>query len=126
PSFLVLEVTETSLMRDADATVTRLHRLKALGVRIAIDDFGTGYTSLGYLKRFPVDILKIDRSFIADIGQSPEALAMVHLLVQLGRALGLRTLAQGIEDTSQLEALRAEGCESGQGSFLAKPMEAAA
>jgi diguanylate cyclase (GGDEF)-like protein len=126
PSALVLEVTETALVRDVDATVDRLGRLKMLGVRIAIDDFGTGYSSLTYLKRFPVDILKIDQSFIAGIGESSEALAMVHALVQLGRALGLETLAEGIEDAHQLERLRAEGCESGQGFFLAKPMEAAA
>jgi len=126
PSSLVIEVTETALMRDADATVERLGRLKMLGVRVAIDDFGTGYSSLSYLKRFPVDILKIDRSFIAGIGESSDALAMVHALVQLGRALGLETLAEGIEDARQLERLRAEGCESGQGFFLAKPMDAAA
>jgi diguanylate cyclase (GGDEF)-like protein len=126
PSALVLEVTETALMRDVEATVDRLGRLKALGVRIAIDDFGTGYSSLAYLKRFPVDILKIDQSFIAGIGESSDALAMVHALVQLGRALGLETRAEGIEDARQLERLRAEGCESGQGFFFAKPMYAGA
>jgi diguanylate cyclase (GGDEF)-like protein len=126
PSALVLEVTETALMRDVDATVERLGRLKLLGVRIAIDDFGTGYSSLAYLKRFPVDILKIDRSFIAGIGESSEALAMVHALVQLGHALGLEILAEGIEDARQLDRLRAEGCESGQGFVFAKPMDAAA
>jgi EAL domain-containing protein (putative c-di-GMP-specific phosphodiesterase class I) len=126
PSALVLEVTETALMRDVDATVARLDRLKQLGVRLAIDDFGTGYSSLAYLKRFPVDILKIDQSFIAGIGESSDALAMVHALVQLGRALGLKTLAEGIEDVRQLERLRAEGCETGQGYFFAKPMGATA
>ncbi|MDQ1534063.1 MAG: hypothetical protein QOF28_1824, partial [Actinomycetota bacterium] len=126
PSALVLEVTETALMRDVDATVARLDRLKHLGVRLAIDDFGTGYSSLAYLKRFPVDILKIDQSFIAGIGESSDALAMVHALVQLGRALGLKTLAEGIEDVRQLERLRAEGCETGQGYFFAKPMGATA
>jgi EAL domain-containing protein (putative c-di-GMP-specific phosphodiesterase class I) len=88
--------------------------------------FGTGYSSLAYVKRFPVDILKIDQSFIAGIGESSDALAMVHALVQLGRALGLETFAEGIEDGDQLERLRAEGCESGQGYFFAKPMDAAA
>ena len=125
-NLLVLEVTETALMRDVEATVDRLTRLKALGVRIAVDDFGTGYSSLAYLKRFPVDILKIDRSFVAGIGESPEALAMVRALIQLGRALGLETLAEGIEDGEQLERLRAEGCHSGQGFLFAKPMDAAA
>ena len=122
----MIEVTETSLMRDVDATVDRLNRLKMLGVRIAIDDFGTGYSSLAYLKRLPIDILKVDQSFIAGIGESTEALAVVHALLQLGRALGLETLAEGIEDARQLELLRAEGCNSGQGFFLAKSMEAAA
>jgi EAL domain-containing protein (putative c-di-GMP-specific phosphodiesterase class I) len=126
PSLLVLEVTETALMRDADAAVARLGRLKKLGLRIAVDDFGTGYSSLAYLKQFPVDILKIDRTFIASIGESPSALAIVHAFVQLGNALGLETLAEGIEDPHQLERLRAEGCGSGQGFLLAKPMDAAA
>lgn len=125
PSALVLEVTETALMKDVDATVQRLGRLKSLGVGIAIDDFGTGYSSLAYLKRFPVDVLKIDRSFVAGLGASPEALAMVRALVQLGRALGLRNLAEGIEHGDQLEHLRTEGCDSGQGFFLSAPMQAA-
>ncbi|MFZ6005799.1 MAG: EAL domain-containing protein [Actinomycetota bacterium] len=122
---LVLEVTETALMRDVDATVKRLGRLKALGVQIAIDDFGTGYSSLAYLKRFPVDVLKIDQTFVAGLGASTEALAMVRALVQLGRALGLRNLAEGIEHGDQLEHLRDEGCDSGQGFFLSAPMQAA-
>jgi EAL domain-containing protein (putative c-di-GMP-specific phosphodiesterase class I) len=123
PSSLVLEVTETALMRDADATVVRLGQLKALGVRIAVDDFGTGYSSLAHLRRFPVDILTIDQSFIAGISESPEALAMVHALLQLGRALGLETRAEGIETDDQLERLRAEGCGSGQGMVFAAPMD---
>jgi EAL domain-containing protein (putative c-di-GMP-specific phosphodiesterase class I) len=123
PEALVIEVTETALMRDVDATADRLARLKLLGVRIAIDDFGTGYSSLAYLKRFPVDILKIDQSFISGITESPEALAIVHALVELGRALGLELLAEGIEEAGQLERLRAEGCESGQGFFLATALD---
>ena len=125
PSALVLEVTETALMKDVDATADRLARLKQLGVRIAIDDFGTGYSSLAYLRRFPVDILKIDRSFIAGIGETAGALAMVHALVELGRALGLETLAEGIEDAEQLKRLRAEGCDSGQGYLFARPTDVA-
>jgi EAL domain-containing protein (putative c-di-GMP-specific phosphodiesterase class I) len=113
-------------MRDVDATVERLGRLKALGVRIAIDDFGTGYSSLAYLKRLPVDILKIDQSFITGIAESPDALAMVHAMVQLGHALGLETRAEGIEDAAQLERLRAEGCASGQGYFFARPLNTTA
>ncbi len=126
PSLLVLEVTETALMRDADSAVARLGRLKKLGLRIAVDDFGTGYSSLASHKQVPVDILKIDRTFIASIGESPAALSIVQAFVQLGHALGLETLAEGIEDPHQLERLQAEGCGSGQGFLLAKPMDATA
>ncbi len=92
-------------MRDADATVRRLRRLKDLGVHVAIDDFGTGYSSLAYLRQFPVDALKIDRSFIAAMADSPESGALIHTLVELGRTLGLETLAEGIEDSDQLAKL---------------------
>ena len=85
-------------MRDADASTQRLQELKALGVRIAIDDFGTGYSSLAYLRQFPVDILKIDRSFISGIAASRESKALIHTLVQLGKTLGLETLGEGIEE----------------------------
>jgi EAL domain-containing protein (putative c-di-GMP-specific phosphodiesterase class I) len=96
PQTLILEVTETVIMRDTTQAVRRLHALKALGVRIAIDDFGTGYSSLAYLRQFPVDTLKIDRSFINAIAESSEAGALIHTLVSLGKALGLSTLAEGI------------------------------
>jgi diguanylate cyclase (GGDEF)-like protein len=122
---LVIEVTETVLMRDADATVRRLRLLKELGVRVAIDDFGTGYSSLAYLEQFPVDALKIDRSFIASIDETRESAALMHTLVQLGRALGLETLAEGIEDPGQLARLRGENCDSGQGYLLGRPLEPA-
>jgi diguanylate cyclase (GGDEF)-like protein len=125
PADLVIEVTETVLMRDAKATVERLRRLKALGVRVAIDDFGTGYSSLAYLEQFPVDALKIDRSFIAAIDETRESAALMHTLVQLGRALGLETLAEGIEDHGQLDRLRGEQCDSGQGFLLGHPLEPA-
>ena len=125
PADLVIEVTETVLMRDTDATVRRLRLLKGLGVRVAIDDFGTGYSSLAYLKQFPVDSLKIDRSFIAGIDGTRESAALMHTLVQLGRALGLETLAEGIEDPGQLERLQDENCDSGQGYLLGRPVEAA-
>src|SRR5664280_2159104 len=94
PSTLVIEVTETALMKDSEATVSRLGRLKRLGVKIAIDDFGTGYSSLAYLRQFPVDVLKIDRSFISEMDGAPDAAALVHTLVELGRTLGLRTIAE--------------------------------
>ncbi|MHB8690764.1 MAG: putative bifunctional diguanylate cyclase/phosphodiesterase [Solirubrobacteraceae bacterium] len=123
---LTLEITETVLMRDAEASARRLHALKALGVRIAIDDFGTGYSSLAYLRQFPVDTLKIDRSFISGISSSPESAALTHTLVQLGKTLGLETLGEGIEENSQLQRLRVERCDSGQGFLLARPLTVAA
>jgi diguanylate cyclase (GGDEF)-like protein/PAS domain S-box-containing protein len=121
PASLVIEITETAIIRDAEAARGRLHELKRLGVLVAIDDFGTGYSSLAYLRQFPVDALKIDRSFVAAMGESPESAALVHALVDLGRALGLETLAEGIEDRAQLEALRNEQCLRGQGFLLSRP-----
>ncbi len=121
---LILEVTESTLMRDSVATVARLHRLKRIGVKVAIDDFGTGYSSLAYLRQFPVDVLKIDRSFVADMSRSPDAAALIHTLVELGRTLGIMTLAEGIETREQLECLRAERCDQGQGFLFSGPVEA--
>jgi diguanylate cyclase (GGDEF)-like protein/PAS domain S-box-containing protein len=126
PGSLVIEVTESTLMRDANATVCRLRKLKELGVMIAIDDFGTGYSSLAYLRQFPVDVLKIDRSFVAEMDGTPNSVALIHTLVELSRTLGLTTVAEGIEDDSQLEGLRNEQCESGQGFIFSRPVEPAA
>jgi diguanylate cyclase (GGDEF)-like protein len=123
PRFLVLEITETTLMRDADSTIERLKALKRLGVRIAIDDFGTGYSSFAYLRQFPVDAIKIDRTFISGIAASGEGKALLHTLVQLGKTLRLDTVAEGIEEHGQLRHLRAEECDSGQGFLLARPLE---
>jgi len=125
PGMLILEVTESVLMKDAEATVARLNRLKRLGVMVAIDDFGTGYSSLAYLRQFPVDVLKIDRSFVAEMSRSPDAAALIHALVDLGRTLGLVTLAEGIEEQNQLEGLRSEQCEQGQGFIFSRPADAA-
>jgi EAL domain-containing protein (putative c-di-GMP-specific phosphodiesterase class I) len=111
-------------MRDAEAAATRLNALKALGVRIAIDNFGTGYSSLAYLRQFPVDALKIDRSFISAIASSSESQALIHTLVQLGKTLGLETLGEGIEQQSQLRYLQHEHCDSGQGFLFGRPLEA--
>jgi diguanylate cyclase (GGDEF)-like protein/PAS domain S-box-containing protein len=122
PSSLMLEVTESALMRDANATVRRLQRLKEVGVGIAIDDFGTGQSSLTYLRRFPIDELKIDRSFVSAMDGSPASVALIHTLVELGRTLGLVTVAEGIEDMLQLHVLRQEQCECGQGFMFARPM----
>ncbi len=126
PRHLTLEVTETALMRDPKATGQQLHALKRIGVGIAIDDFGTGYSSLSYLRQFPADTLKIDRSFITDIATSRESDALVHTLVELGKSLGIETLAEGIEDQSQVDALRREGCDYGQGFWFSRPIEAEA
>ncbi|MBV9838291.1 MAG: bifunctional diguanylate cyclase/phosphodiesterase [Solirubrobacterales bacterium] len=123
PGMLTLEITETTLMRDADATTERLAALKRLGVRIAIDDFGTGYSSLAYLRQFPVDSLKIDRSFISGMGRSEQSAALIHTLVRLGKTLNLETLAEGIEDRDQLKALQLQHCDHGQGFLFAKPLE---
>jgi diguanylate cyclase (GGDEF)-like protein/PAS domain S-box-containing protein len=126
PGSLVIEVTESTLMRDANATVSRLRKLKDIGVMIAIDDFGTGYSSLAYLRQFPVDVLKIDRSFVSEMDGSADSAALIHTLVELGRSLGLVTLAEGIEEHSQLEGLRQERCDSGQGFIFSRPVEPAA
>jgi EAL domain-containing protein (putative c-di-GMP-specific phosphodiesterase class I) len=123
PAALTLEVTETALMRDADATATRLRQLKTLGVRIAIDDFGTGYSSLAYLRQFPADTLKIDRSFICGIATSKESAVLVHTLIKLGNDLGMQTLAEGIEDQAQLEVLRRERCDQAQGFLFSRPLD---
>ncbi len=127
PSLLTLEITETMLMFDLEATRENLTLIKALGVRIAIDDFGTGYASLSQLRRLPVDILKIDRSFIAALdngGWSRELLRaseLLHAILGVSQALSLSVVAEGIEEESQLSRLGAMGCEMGQGFFLGRP-----
>ncbi len=122
PSALTLEITETALMRDADSTTQQLKKLKALGVQIAIDDFGTGYSSLAYLSQFPVDVLKIDRTFVTGLSDSADSRALAHTLIQLGKTLGLETLAEGIEEEAQLEILKHEQCDLGQGYLFARPL----
>jgi EAL domain-containing protein (putative c-di-GMP-specific phosphodiesterase class I) len=124
PAALIIEITETALMRNVDTTARRLHDLRALGVRVAIDDFGTGYSSLAYLQRFPVDCLKIDRTFTNAIARSPESDALIHTLVQLGKDLGLKTLAEGVETIDQLDHLRREHVNEVQGFLLARPLDA--
>ncbi|MGP0102936.1 MAG: putative bifunctional diguanylate cyclase/phosphodiesterase [Solirubrobacteraceae bacterium] len=119
---LTIEITETVLMRKPDQTARLLGELKALGVRIAVDDFGTGYSSLAYLRQFPVDSLKIDRTFITGLSLSREAHALTHTLIQLGKALGLQTLAEGVEQHSQVLELQREGCDMAQGFLFARPL----
>jgi diguanylate cyclase (GGDEF)-like protein len=122
PATLTLEITETVLMRKPETTALLLAELKGLGVRIAVDDFGTGYSSLAYLRQFPVDSLKIDRTFITGLALSSEAHALTHTLIQLGKALGLQTLAEGVEQHSQVRALQREGCDLAQGFLFARPL----
>jgi len=121
---LVLEITESSLMQDSEATIDRLDRLKGLGIRLAVDDFGTGYSSLDYLRRFPVDILKIDRSFVTGVDGGVKESTLCRAILALGNSLGLQTLAEGIETTGQLGALRTLGCDLGQGFLFARPLAA--
>ncbi len=123
---LTLEITETALMHDVETTAQRLNAIKQLGVRIAIDDFGTGYSSLARLQRFSVDALKIDRSFTATLTQNPEGETLVRALIQLGKALSVETLAEGIEEEQELVLLQKERCDSGQGFLFARPMEVGA
>ncbi len=126
PVALTIEITETTLMRNAEETARRLAAIKELGVRIAIDDFGTGYSSLAHLQRFPVDALKIDRSFITGLTHNDEGETLIRSLVQLGKALSIETLAEGIEQPQELTLLREEQCDSGQGFLFAKPLDVAA
>ncbi|MDX6628815.1 MAG: hypothetical protein QOH00_1061 [Gaiellales bacterium] len=124
PHMLVLEITESVLMADYELANRRLQQLKELGVRIAMDDFGTGYSSLSYLSRFPVDILKMDRSFLGS-NASPQAEGLAAAIVALGESLKLEVVAEGIELSGQYQALRDLGCDLGQGFFIARPMDLA-
>jgi EAL domain-containing protein (putative c-di-GMP-specific phosphodiesterase class I) len=128
PTSLVLELTETVLVTNPLRAASRLAELRDLGVRIAIDDFGTGYSSLSYLQQFPFDILKIDRSFTGAIGAAAEVPAIVTGIIDLARALGLQTVAEGIELTAQRDQLTDHRCDHGQGYLFARPLrpEAAA
>jgi diguanylate cyclase (GGDEF)-like protein len=120
---LIIEVTETALMRNADQTAKRLDAIKNVGVRIAVDDFGTGYSSLAYLQQFPVDCLKIDQTFTSAISSSPESKALIGTLVQLGKDLGLTTLAEGLETAGQMDHLRGEHVNEAQGFLLSRPLD---
>ncbi len=126
PAFLMLEITESTIMRNVDAVKPTLAALKAIGIRLAIDDFGTGYSSLSYLQQFPVDTIKIDRSFISAMGETAQSNALVRTLIQLGKALGMETLAEGIEHSHQYAQLKDLACDSGQGFLMARPLESEA
>ena len=137
----MLEITESVLVHDAESVISRMHDLKNLGLKFAVDDFGTGYSSLSYLKRFPIDVLKVDKSFVDDVGESEKALALTKAIVQLGKSLNLdtvaegieksqqvddslnmETVAEGIETSSQVDGLRSLGCRYGQGFLFARPV----
>jgi EAL domain-containing protein (putative c-di-GMP-specific phosphodiesterase class I) len=121
--WLYIEVTETALMLDMDAVARDLHSIKGLGVRIAIDDFGTGYSSLSSLRELPVDCIKIDQSFVRSISTSDESMAVVRTFIQLGRDLGLKTVAEGVETFEQMDLLRASHIDFVQGFLFSRPLE---
>jgi EAL domain-containing protein (putative c-di-GMP-specific phosphodiesterase class I) len=121
PGDLKLEITESIAMQDAESTIKTLRELADLGVQLAIDDFGTGYSSLAYLNRFPTNVIKIDRSFVAKLGPDGENATVVRGIIALAQALGLGVTAEGIETADQAEQLRALGCEFGQGYYFGKP-----
>jgi EAL domain-containing protein (putative c-di-GMP-specific phosphodiesterase class I) len=122
PSCLELELTESLFMHDVTQTVSLLHGLKALGVTLAIDDFGTGYSSLSYLRSFPIDVLKIDRSFVNDIAVDEDDEAIVVSIIALAHNLKLRVIAEGVESGEQLEYLRRHGCDQIQGYYFSRPV----
>jgi len=124
PWALTLEITESVLMHTSESTLERLRALKALGLNLAIDDFGTGYSSLGYLQQFPIDILKIDRSFVEAVGTEHGDPVLARAIIALGRTLQIETIAEGIERPEQREGLRTLGCTLGQGYHFARPMSA--
>jgi diguanylate cyclase len=123
--YLELELTETSLMQDSQATATVLETLKDIGVRIALDDFGTGYSSLSYLKRFPIDTLKIDRSFVCNITTDPDDACIVSAVLGMGEGLHMRVVAEGVETREQLAFLQEQNCPEGQGYYFSRPKIAA-
>jgi EAL domain-containing protein (putative c-di-GMP-specific phosphodiesterase class I) len=124
PQHLVLEITETVLMHDLEGTVVRLQELKRLGIRLSVDDFGTGYSSLQYLRRFPLDSLKIAKSFVDGVGGPSQDSAVARAIIELGASFQLRVVAEGIERAEQRARLVDLGCTHGQGFLFARPVSA--
>jgi EAL domain-containing protein (putative c-di-GMP-specific phosphodiesterase class I) len=123
PAWLTLELTEGLLMENSSAVLERLHAIRSLGVSLSIDDFGTGYSSLAYLQQFPMTHIKIDRSFVTPLDDPAHGAGVVKAIVEIGHALGLATVAEGIETLTQLQRLQALGCDLGQGYLLGRPLD---
>ena len=126
PRWLELELTESSIMKDPERAIEKLHELKLMGIKVAVDDFGTGYSSLNYLKRFPIDTLKIDKSFVADVCKDPHDTAIVRAIINLGHALDVTVIAEGVETKEQLQYLSALECDAVQGFLFSKALSAKA
>jgi diguanylate cyclase (GGDEF)-like protein len=124
PRNVELELTESVLMQDAESTVDTLHALKAMGVRLTVDDFGTGYSSFSYLRRFPLDALKIDRSFVHEVTANSDDATIVSAIISIGKSLKQRVIAEGVETREQLEFLQTQGCGEGQGYYFSRPVVA--
>jgi EAL domain-containing protein (putative c-di-GMP-specific phosphodiesterase class I) len=125
PAALEIEVTESSVMHNAQQVIAMLHSIKSLGVQISVDDFGTGYSCLSYLKQFPVNRLKIDRSFVKDLLHDDDGEVIVRTIISLGHNLGMRVVAEGVENIRQIEYLRKHDCDELQGYYFGRPMPAA-
>jgi EAL domain-containing protein (putative c-di-GMP-specific phosphodiesterase class I) len=120
----MLEITETTLMRDSAADVEKLQELRAIGVRLAIDDFGTGYSSMSYLRQFPIDVLKVAKPFVDGLGNTAADASFTEAIVRLGQSLGVEVIAEGISDTVQLDLLESMGCHLGQGFLFSPALDA--
>jgi EAL domain-containing protein (putative c-di-GMP-specific phosphodiesterase class I) len=124
PERLELEITESVLLQDSEATLAALHKLRSFGVKISMDDFGTGYSSLSYLRSFPFDKIKIDRSFVHELATRDDSMAIVRAVTGLGKSLGISIVAEGVETNEQLGLLRTEGCTEVQGFLFSRPRPA--
>jgi len=121
---LELEITESVLLNETDTTLSTLKQLRELGVHISMDDFGTGYSSLGYLRKFPFDKIKIDQSFVRDLAEKPDSVAIIRAVAGLANTLGITTTAEGVETESQFEQIMREGCTEAQGYLFSRPVTA--